>query len=204
MINPEVENKYWTLRYKEQRTGWDIGHPSPPLKTYIDQLEDKSIRILIPGAGNAYEAEYLFKKGFKNITVLDISKTPLNEFKKRLPEFPKHQLIQANFFEFSGKYDLILEQTFFCSFEPSNVNRNNYAIKMSNLLVNNGKLVGLWFDLPLIKNTDKRPFGGTKTGYLKHLTPFFKATIFERCYNSIAARKDKELFGIFSKKSNKS
>ena len=47
------EQSYWTKRYQEESTGWDIGYPSTPLKEYIDQLEDKSISILIPGAGNA-------------------------------------------------------------------------------------------------------------------------------------------------------
>ncbi|MFS4468005.1 hypothetical protein [Maribacter sp. 2210JD10-5] len=48
------EENYWTKRYHEEETGWDIGYPSTPLKAYIDQLEDKMISILIPGAGNAY------------------------------------------------------------------------------------------------------------------------------------------------------
>ena len=55
----ETKN-YWTNRYSKAKTGWDIGYPSTPLKTYFDQLENKDLRILIPGAGNAYEAEYLF------------------------------------------------------------------------------------------------------------------------------------------------
>ena len=53
------QKEYWINRYKEERTGWDIGYPSTPLKEYIDQLQDKNLRILIPGAGNGYEAEYL-------------------------------------------------------------------------------------------------------------------------------------------------
>ncbi len=198
-MNSKKENYYWSLRYKEKRTGWDIGRPSSPLINYINQIEDKLLRILIPGAGNAYEAEYLFKKGFKNVYVLDVSMFPLQNLKSRLPDFPQEQLIHANFFEHLGKYDLIFEQTFFCSFEPSDKNRMNYAKKMSDLLVTNGKLVGLWFDFPL-KNVNERPFGGTKEDYLKYLSPFFKVKTFERCYNSIAARDDKELFGVFSKK----
>jgi len=63
--------------------GWDIGYPSTPIKEYADQLTDKSIQILIPGAGNAYEAEYLWKQGFSNVHILDISEIPLKEFKKR-------------------------------------------------------------------------------------------------------------------------
>ena len=54
------EEKYWADRYKEGRTGWDIGSPSTPLKTYLDGIKDKSAKILIPGAGNAYEACLLY------------------------------------------------------------------------------------------------------------------------------------------------
>jgi len=200
MMNSKEENKYWTLRYKEERTGWDIGYPSTPLKVYIDQLENKSLRILIAGAGNAYEAEYLFKQGFNNVDVLDISAEPLEEFKARVLDFPRSQLIQTDFFDFSGQYDLIFEQTFFCSFEPSDKNRNIYAAKMSELLIGHGRLVGLWFDVPLVEDTDKRPFGGSKLDYIRHLAPYFDIKTFQVCYDSIPERQGIELFGIFRNK----
>jgi methyl halide transferase len=115
-------------------------------------LNNKDLSILIPGAGNAYEAEYLFNQGFKNVFVMDISAIPLHNFKERIPTFPDNQLIEANFFEHSGQYDLILEQTFFCSFEPTQENRQFYGEKMAQLLKPKGKLVGLWFDIPLVEN----------------------------------------------------
>jgi len=48
--NTIAESIYWTERYDEDRTGWDIGYPSTPIKSYIDQLDDKALKILIPGA----------------------------------------------------------------------------------------------------------------------------------------------------------
>jgi methyl halide transferase len=197
--NTEIEENYWTTRYKEQLTGWDIGAPSEPLKTYIDQLDNKDLRILIPGAGNAYEAEYLVSQGFKNVYVMDISAAPLSNFKKRNPTFPDNHLIEANFFEHIGQYDLILEQTFFCSFLPTKANRKLYGKTMAKLLKPQGKLVGVWFEIPLIKNTDKRPFGGTKEEYEAYLVPYFQVKTFEKCHNSIKPRAGQELFGIFVK-----
>ncbi|CAM4359716.1 methyltransferase domain-containing protein [Zobellia roscoffensis] len=191
---------YWTKRYEENNTGWDIGHPSTPIKEYINQLTDKSISILIPGAGNAYEAEYLWKKGFKNIYVMDISEVPLEKFGERNPDFPKTQSLLEDFFEHKGQYDLILEQTFFCSFVPTDQNRNTYAKKMVSLLKPKGKLVGVWFNIPLTGDIEKRPFGGNREIYLKYLSPFFKTITLENCYNSIPPRKENELFGIFQKK----
>lgn len=197
-FNRELE-AFWSNRYEENRTGWDIGSPSLPLKTYIDQVEDKHTQILIPGAGNAYEAEYLFQQGFSQVFVLDISTIPLQSLKKRVPNFPDSHLIQGDFFTHEGQYDLIFEQTFFCSFEPEPELRQAYAKHMAQLLKPGGKLVGLWFNHPLFEGA-KRPFGGTKEEYLSYLTPFFDVHIFEDSYNSIPARVGKELFGIFQKK----
>jgi methyl halide transferase len=198
--NTESEQNYWTERYKNQLTGWDIGHPSIPLQTYIDQLNRTDLSILIPGAGNAYEAEYLIKKGFENVFVMDISPIPLQSFIERNPDFPESQLIEGNFFEHIGQYDLILEQTFFCSFEPTPANRKIYGKKMAELLKPKGKLVGLWFDIPLTGDMVKRPFGGSKEEYLGYLEPHFEVKTFEKCNNSIPPRAGTELFGIFVKK----
>ena len=198
--NTEQEHEFWSERYREKRTGWDIGYPSTPLKNYIDQLENKDLKILIPGAGNAYEAEYLFREGFKNVFVLDISKAPLDEFQKRNPDFPASQLLHGNFFEQVGQYDLILEQTFFCSFPPTPENRKLYAEQMANLLRPQGKLVGLWFDIPLTGDMVKRPFGGSREEYLTYLSPYFDTIVFEKSHNSIKPRMGSELFGIFIKK----
>lgn len=196
--NELKEEAYWTQRYHEHRTGWDIGYPSTPLKTYIDQLEDKTISILIPGAGNAYEAEYLWKKGFCNVFIMDISQVPLQQFAKRNPDFPKQQLLLEDFFQHDTPYDLIFEQTFFCSFIPTFANRNAYAKKMTALLKPNGKLVGVWFDIPLSSDMEKRPFGGDKELYLSYLSPYLTTVTFEPCYNSIPPRMGNELFGIFT------
>ena len=194
------EQDYWTKRYQEESTGWDIGYPSTPIKEYIDQLEDKSISILIPGAGNAYEAEYLWKQGFKNVFVMDISEFPLKQFRERNPDFPKSQLLLEDFFQHKAKYDLIFEQTFFCSFVPTNENRNRYVKQMASLLKPKGKLVGVWFNIPLTGDMEKRPFGGNKELYLSYLEQSLETITFKKCYNSIPPRMGNELFGIFRNK----
>lgn len=198
-----TEKEYWTQRYQDKLTGWDTGAPTIPLKTYFDQLANKQVRILIPGAGNAYEAEYLFKQGFTNVTILDISPIPLEQFKNRNPSFPEEHLIEKDFFKHKGSYDIIIEQTFFCSLVPQKMNRVKYATKMSSLLAPEGKLVGLWFDFPLTEDLEKRPFGGTQEEYIGYLNLYFRIHTFERAYNSIPERADKELFGIFIKKHTK-
>ncbi|MFY7670714.1 methyltransferase [Tenacibaculum sp. MEBiC06402] len=192
--------EYWSQRYNENNTGWDLGAPSPPLQNYIDQITDRSLKILIPGAGNSYEAEYLFNNGFTNVHVLDIANEPLTAFAKRNPKFPLEQLHENDFFEFEGQFDLILEQTFFCSFPPLPETRKAYAKKMHELLKPNGKLVGLWFNFPLTGDMENRPFGGNMQEYLSYFSSYFKVQTFEPCYNSIPPRQGNELFGIFKVK----
>jgi thiopurine S-methyltransferase len=184
------DSNYWTKRYKNQETAWDAGSITTPLKEYIDQLKNKEIRILVPGAGNSYEAEYLHNSGFSNVFVLDISAVPLENLKQRVPSFPEDQLLCEDFFTHQGQYDLILEQTFFCALDPSL--REAYARKMSELLKKDGRLVGVLFEG--ILNTGGPPFGGTREEYLKCFGPYFEVRKLEPCYNSIKPRAGRELF----------
>lgn len=192
----DLTKQYWNNRYLNNDFSWDIGEVSLPLKTYIEQLNNKELTILIPGAGNAYEAEFLFNKGFKNVVVLDFAEEPLQNIKKRLPDFPKEQLIKQDFFEHKGQYDLIIEQTFFCAIDPSL--RKQYVSQMYNLLKPKGRLVGLLFNDPL--NDDKPPFGGNIKEYQTLFSESFDIKTLEPCFNSIKPRNGKELFIILEKK----
>lgn len=189
-----LSDQFWNNRYCEQSTGWDLGQVSPPIKAYIDQLTDKGLKILIPGCGNAYEAEYLFKQGFSNVYVLDFAPLALENFKKRCPDFPDDHMIIGDFFQQNGQYDLIIEQTMFCAIDPKL--RSAYAEKIAELLSENGKLVGLFFDREFEGGP---PFGGSKEEYFGYFKDYFKRISFEKCYNSIAPRAGSELFAILEK-----
>lgn len=186
----DLDEIFWNDKYISGMTGWDIGYVSTPLKEYIDQLTDKKLKILIPGGGNSYEAEYLFNKGFKNVSVVDISAIPLKNLMKRVSTFPSENLIHKNFFELRGQYDLVLEQTFFCALRPSL--REDYAKQLAQLLKPSGKLVGLLFNIPL--NDDRPPFGGTMEEYRTLFSKYFKIEKMEPAYNSIPPRAGNEVF----------
>ena len=191
-----LDESFWDKKYKSEQTGWDIGYISTPLKEYFDQLTNKDLKILIPGGGNSYEAEYLHNKGFTNIFVVDLSETALSNLQKRVSNFPLDHLIHSNFFELEGSFDLIIEQTFFCALNPNL--RPEYAVKMNELLSPKGKLVGLLFCVPLYDN--RPPFGGSKEEYILYFSPYFNLEIMETSYNSVSERKNDELFIKFIKK----
>lgn len=186
----------WESRYQENNTGWDIGSISDPLQAYFDQLENKDLKILIPGCGNAYEAEHLWKEGFQHVHLIDIAPSPLQNFAQKFPGFPKEQLILADFFEHEGQYDLIVEQTFFCAIEPEL--RQQYAHKVLDLLKPGGKLVGLLWSVEL--NEDHPPYGGSKEEYLEYFQKDFEIHTLEAAYNSISPRAGREIFMILKKK----
>jgi hypothetical protein len=190
----QLNSSYWQDRYEKNLTGWDVGEITTPLREYFDQLDNKQTQILIPGAGNAYEAEYLHQKGFTNVFVIDIAKAPLENIMNRCPEFPKEHLILGDFFEHQGLYDLIIEQTFFCALEPSL--RQQYAEKMASMLRQNGKLVGLLFDREFDGGP---PFGGCADEYRGYFEKHFRFKVFETSRNSIHPRKGTELFMILEK-----
>lgn len=192
--NP-LDQNYWDAHYKTKTTGWDLGQISPPIKLFIDSLEDKSCAILIPGCGNSYEAEYLIEQGFTNVTVIDIAPTLVENLKTKFADNPNIKVILGDFFEHKGNYDLIIEQTFFCALPPTM--RQKYVWKMHQLLSDSGKIVGLLFNKIFESGP---PFGGCKAEYVSLFKDAFYLTSMEICTNSIAPRANAELFIELTKK----
>ena len=186
----ELDRNFWEDRYHSNETGWDLGGPSTPLKEYLDQLTDKELRILIPGGGKAWEAEYAHRQGFTNVFVIDLTDAPFKELLSRCPDFPKEHLIVGDFFQHEGQYDRILEQTFFCALDPAL--RERYVADMKKLLAPGGKLVGVLFNDTL--NTDRPPFGGFKADYEPLFRKHFEQLSMEPCHNSIEPRAGRELW----------
>jgi SAM-dependent methyltransferase len=155
----------------------------------VNKIADKNARILLPGAGNAWEGEYIWQQGFRNLVIVDFAQPALNAFAKRVTDFPKNQLVCDDFFNHAGQYDYILEQTFFCAIHPSL--RTKYVEHMWTLLAPGGVLTGVLFDDVL--NDDRPPFGGNSFEYLKHFRPIFNQLSLTKCVNSIPERAGREL-----------
>jgi len=187
---PEDDRSYWDQRWREGDTAWDIGGVSPPLQHYFEQLPDKTISILIPGCGNAYEAAWLLDNGFTGITLLDISPQATQRLREKFAGTPI-KVLTADFFRHTGQYDLIIEQTFLCALDPSQ--RPAYVEKAHNLLRPGGKLAGLLFDRDFAAGP---PYGDRKAEYQQLLEKKFTIKTLAPCYNSIKPRTGTELFFI--------
>lgn len=185
-----LSSAYWNQRYENQHTPWDIGHASPPLLEYVNQLENKQIRILIPGAGRAYEAVHLHRAGFDQVWVCDWAPAAFEYLLEHCPDFPREQLLVADFFELDMAFDLILEQTFFCAI--SREQRQAYARQAARLLGNGGRLAGVLFAHEF--EHAGPPFGGTADEYRTYFEPHFEILAMETSSHSIRPRAGRELF----------
>ncbi len=184
-----IDENYWNNQYQNNTTGWDLGEISTPIKAYINTLTNKSIRILIPGCGNTYEAEYLLQQGFTNITVIDIAPTLVEVLQQKFIGNKNINVVLGDFFNHTGKYDVIIEQTFFCAIPP--MFRQKYAYKMHQLLAEDGLLVGLLFNRTFEKSP---PFGGSEELYFKLFKNAFHLNKMDNCTNSITPRANTELW----------
>lgn len=110
-----MNKEYWEQRYTNQETGWDIGSSSTPLKEYIEQLENKNLKILIPGAGNGHEVSLLHELGFNQVYILDIAKQPLDRFKINNPTFPIDHILHQDFLNYKSHSILLLNKLFLCT-----------------------------------------------------------------------------------------
>jgi len=201
----ELDANYWTDRWANGQTGWDIGHPNHGLVAEVKKRFPPTTKILIPGAGRGLEAEALWEAGYLDTYVCDWAPNAFEQLlksavlAKAIPnlEERRSRLIVSDFFELRNSFDLIIEQTFFCALDPSL--REAYVDQASSLLKPVGKWLGILFDCHF--PTNGPPFGGDKELYIKLFSKSFEIEYFEQFDASIAPRQGKELLGLMYCKS---
>jgi SAM-dependent methyltransferase len=190
MNQPSATPEYWENRYQTQDTPWDIGHASPALIHYASKQGNKDTRILIPGAGHAYEAVWLHEHGFRQVYVCDWAPSAFEVLRAKAPGFPEEQLLVGDFFGLEGTFDLMLEQTFFSAIQPDQ--REAYAKKAQELLQPEGRLAGVLFAHPF--EHQGPPFGATQAEYRSLFEPHFHILHLDIATDSIKPREGRELF----------
>lgn len=187
----ENSANYWNQRYTEADTPWDLGYASPALMEHVKHHVDKEKRILIPGAGHAYEIGELWNLGYHNIYVCDWSPKAIETAQKQQPEVPTDHFLCMDFFQLDHPFDLILEQTFFCALPPRL--REQYVQKVAQLLTpNDGYLAGVFFNRSFEK--EGPPFGGTTAQYEYLFQLYFDKVTTGPSPHSISPRKDHEVW----------
>ncbi len=134
--------------------------------------------------------------GFKQVYVCDWAESSFESLREKTDGFPEDHLICGDFFEISDRFEMIIEQTFFCSIQPNR--RNEYVKHASQLLEGNGLLTGLFFASQFQRQGP--PFGGTEEEYRILFEPFFRVEMMKLSQNSILPRLGNELHFKMKKK----
>jgi thiopurine S-methyltransferase len=145
----------WDARYREQRDGWELGRPAPPLETFLRHhplAPRPPARVLVPGCGRGHEAALLDDLGF-SVVGLDVSGEAVR--RARQLHGPRHGAIrwlQHDLLDGEGlarqglgpgSFDGVLEHTCFCAIDPAE--RGAYGATVSRLLRPGGWLLGLFW-----------------------------------------------------------
>ena len=199
MSEKEYSREDWQGHYDSNDLGWDLGKVAPP---FIKLWKDKKLplgKVMIPGCGRGHEVVFLAEIGF-DVTAIDFSQGAVNYLEKTLRERNlSGQVLYQDFFDMddshNSRYDLVLEQTFFCAIPPRQ--RKDYVLNVTRMLKPGGILVGLFY------HTDQEggpPYNTTREDIETHFSGKFEIQQLDKTPFSAEQRKDKEWLGVLKKK----
>lgn len=198
------DREYWETLYQMGKTPWELNQYSPPLKTFLDSpyaVQPGTIAVL--GCGTGHDCMLFARYGF---TVVAIDFAP-SAIKATAEKFQQAGILGKTGFlleqdvfslhEYEGNFDYVLEHTCFCAIHPSR--RNSYAYMVRDLLKPKGKLIALWWVFERNSNSGP-PFATTKNEIFDTFSNFFNFEIVHIPKDSVAERKNAELFTLLSKR----
>jgi 2-polyprenyl-3-methyl-5-hydroxy-6-metoxy-1,4-benzoquinol methylase len=144
----------WEQIYKNKAVPWDVGQAEDALVKLINSDFIKPCKVLEIGCGTGNDAIFMAKKGF-DVTAIDISKTAIEEAKKRAEKAGVHcNFLAEDIAELksvSDKFDFLYDRACF-HFIPEE-KRDKYIQAAKKLLVKDGCFV-------LIVSSEKDPVKG--------------------------------------------
>jgi SAM-dependent methyltransferase len=189
--------EHWQSVYKDKTDGWDIGEVSPSLKdlaqTWVCK-DDAPLRILIPGAGRGYEAEWLAKLGHE-VVAEDFADAAKLEF-DRLNPGSKVLYQTQDFFKSRPEelFDVVLELIFFCAIDPAR--RREYFERCYERLKPGALLVGIYL---MHHGPGGPPFSTTQWELREYTKDLFKVRHWQTSQHSIEPRLGKEFAVVLQK-----
>lgn len=192
-VSTEVEKStYWSTRYQNQETGWDLGAPHPALVDMLPRLKLPRSRVLILGCGAGHDAAFFASKGHV-VTAVDFSEEALNRARAKYSGVAGIKWLNADVFDLNpeelGPHDLVFEHTCYCAIDPGR--RNDLVRQWLRCLTPQGQFMGLFFV------NDKQsgpPFGGSEWEVRQRLQKRFQFNFWGRWPSSPLGREGSELF----------
>lgn len=188
----------WQHHYETDDLRWDLEGVSPPFARLWENNELLPGKAIIPGCGRGHEVLYLAERGFE-VTAVDFAEGAVALLTQNLRDRGlEAEVLFQDFFELSSDYDqrfdLMLEQTFFCAITPSL--RLRYVDTAARLLKSGGLLVGLFYET---NEEGGPPFNTTYEDVQSHFSRRFTVERLEKAAHSIERRKDKEWLAFLRK-----
>lgn len=190
--------KDWQKHYDDDDLRWDLGETAPPFVRWWGGRPREAWRVLVPGCGRGHEVVFLASRGYQ-VTAVDFAPGAIQRLARGL-DAAGHgaELLNQDFFALDAghdsRYDLLLEQTFFCAIQPEN--RPRYARLAHRVLKPGGRLVGLFYETG---EAGGPPFNTTREDILEHFSGRFEIRVLEKTAHSAASRRGKEWFAEFVK-----
>jgi len=198
-LNEGYARDDWQKHYDEDDLRWDLGQIAPPFVRLWEENKLGRGRAIIPGCGRGHEVLFLAGMGLQ-VTGLDFAPGAVDLLSRSLKEKGlEADVLHQDFFELGedhfSRYDLMLEQTFFCAIPPAK--RSAYVETAARILKKGGLLAGLFYETC---EAGGPPFNTTHADILDHFSDRFDIETLEKTPHSIERRKDKEWLGLLRKK----
>jgi SAM-dependent methyltransferase len=145
MAGPTKE--FWQERFEANETGWDRGHSSPQLLTWLESDDLRPCRIAGPGCGSGWEVAELAKRGFE-VVAIDYTPAAVERTNARLLSLGLNaEVIQADVLTYQpdSPFDAIYEQTCLCALHPDHWFK--YASQLRGWLKPEGQLWAMFMQM---------------------------------------------------------
>ena len=148
---------FWQDSYRNGRTAWDLGYPTPVFARLAASGQYPPGQMIVLGAGRGHDARLFARHGFEVLAVDFATEAVAAMHLLNDPAQPV-QVLQADMFELpaamNGRFDYLLEYTCFCAIDPDR--RGAFAALAARLLKPGGLYISLAF--PIGRRPGSPPF----------------------------------------------
>ncbi len=174
--NPVHDPADWETRYKEGRTGWERGVPTPAFVALLDGASAVPPgRLAAPGCGRGHDALLFAEHGFE-VVGFDFAPSAVEgatELARRKGFDAQARFEQADVFTLHERYpeafDYVLERACFCAIAPAD--RDRYVTNIRAILKPGGRLIASFFIGPAEGGP---PFAADWEVIKAHFAPWFE------------------------------
>jgi SAM-dependent methyltransferase len=168
--------EFWESRYREGRTRWDLGGPTPVFARLLDSAgAPPPGKIAVVGCGNGHDVLLFARHGF-DAWGFDFAPSAIRNAAaaaERAGLADRAHFEQMDVFDLPARYpetfDYILERACFCAIDPQD--RDRYVQMARDILKPGGKIIGHFFIGP---HEGGPPFDATPEEIERRFSPLFE------------------------------